>query len=163
MMFTPLLLLRQVILSLFCAGCAVYATKVAQQLPNTAQQAILVNFQPVVPPIVMLWLWGARIKGFQADGVEYELCFAPKDRKHLMPGEDIQGLALWLGSIAAGLAALMCKLASMQAYAATEMLPIVLYMGLFAVAFLPWPMPYPGSRFFFLHTLQRIMTPLQVR
>eukprot|EP00200_Dunaliella_tertiolecta_P018303 CAMPEP_0202397092 /NCGR_PEP_ID=MMETSP1128-20130828/389_1 /ASSEMBLY_ACC=CAM_ASM_000463 /TAXON_ID=3047 /ORGANISM="Dunaliella tertiolecta, Strain CCMP1320" /LENGTH=440 /DNA_ID=CAMNT_0048999977 /DNA_START=228 /DNA_END=1547 /DNA_ORIENTATION=- len=135
--------------------------RVVQQLPSIAQQAILVNFQPVVPPIVMLWLWGARVKGLQADGVEYELCFAAKDRKHLMPGEDIQGLALLLGSIAAGLAALMCKLAAMQAYASTEMLPIVLYMGLFAVAFLPWPMPYPGSRLFFLHTFQRILTPLQ--
>eukprot|EP00983_Pelagomonas_calceolata_P019366 608430-Pelagomonas_calceolata.AAC.2 len=131
LLISPSALLGQVILSLFCMACAMYTMRVVQQLPSIAQQAILVNFQPVVPPIVMLWLWGARVKGLQADGVEYELCFAAKDRKHLMPGEDIQGLALLLGSIAAGLAALMCKLAAMQAYASTEMLPIVCRRGVF--------------------------------
>jgi len=152
----------QVMGGMFCAACTAYILLEVQHLPSTAQSAMLVIFQPVVPPIVMLWLWGGRVKGFKDAGVDYELCFAANDRKHLMPGEAIQALALLLGSISAGHAALMCKLAAAKAYTMTEAVPILLYMSLFAAAFLPWPMPHAGSRMFFLSTVQRVVLPLQV-
>lgn len=102
------------------------------------------------------------MKGFRLSGIEYELCFAAKDRKFLMLGEDIQALALVLASITAGLAALMCRMVAIQAYALVDMVPVLLYGSLFAVAFLPWPLPFPNARLFCLRTVQRVLLPLQV-
>ena len=65
-------------------------------------------------------------------------------------------------SFPVGMAAVMCRLATIHAYTLIEVVPIALYLTLFAVAFLPWPMPYPSSRMFFLQTCQRVALPLQV-
>jgi hypothetical protein len=86
----------------FVLACISYVMLLSGTLHPTAQHAMLVILQPAVLPIILLWLWGARLKGFRASGIEYELCFAARDRKNLVPGEDIQALALVLASITAG-------------------------------------------------------------
>lgn len=147
----------------WCAVCTIYVLRMANGLPGVVQQAILAGVRPVVPPLVMFWLWGLTVRQFKAWGVEYELCFAVRDRKHLMSGEGAHTLALLLASITASLGALMCKLAAEEEYTRSERVPLVLYLALFLLVVLPLPIFHPSSRLFFLRTVQRVLMPLQVR
>lgn len=78
------------LLAAWCACCILIIVRIASQLDDTSRHILFLHFQPVLPPLAMLWLWGAAVRRFNALGIEYEACFAPKDRRFLLYGSDIQ-------------------------------------------------------------------------
>ena len=42
-----------------------------------------IYFQPVLPVLTMLWLWGVNVRCFEKYGVRYDVCFSNKDQKFL--------------------------------------------------------------------------------
>lgn len=88
--------------------CLLTTLQIVPSLHPTARHVLYVFFQPVAPPLLMLWLWGAAVKRFAALNVDYETCFAARDRRFLLSGEEIQKVGLF-PSMAGLLLALPCS------------------------------------------------------
>ena len=48
-----------------------------------------IYFQPVLPVLTMLWLWGVNVRCFEKYGVRYDVCFSSKDQKYLLNSRQI--------------------------------------------------------------------------
>jgi hypothetical protein len=69
----------------WCAACLATLLYCAPRTSHAVQDLLVVFFQPVVPVTAALWLWGHNVQRFQALSIDYAACFAPKDRKYLLP------------------------------------------------------------------------------
>jgi hypothetical protein len=54
------------------------------------------HFQPLPPPLLMLWCWSLTVRDFEAAGVPYAACFSERDRRRLPSAAALQRLAAWL-------------------------------------------------------------------
>ncbi len=80
-------------LLLWSAGCAAYVWAVASRpghLGHVELSVLWMYWQPALPPLLMLWLWGAAVRRMTQLAVDYEQCFAAKDRKYLLDGAEVQ-------------------------------------------------------------------------
>lgn len=48
-----------------------------------------IYFQPLLPVLIMLWLWGINVRYFERTGVRYDVCFSSKDQKFLLNSRQI--------------------------------------------------------------------------
>ena len=55
---------------LACGACTLYC---ARSMERAAARLMLLYFQPVVPPIFMLWLWARNVRCFES--YQVSACF----------------------------------------------------------------------------------------
>ena len=48
-----------------------------------------IYFQPLLPVLIMLWLWGINVRYFERTGVRYDVCFSTKDQNFLLNSREI--------------------------------------------------------------------------
>lgn len=77
---------------------AAIAFYIPQMVPE-AQDIMILYFQPVVPVVFMAWLWGFNVKRFEQQQIEYDLCFSTRDRKFLLPHEDVLEVGPWYATV----------------------------------------------------------------
>lgn len=46
-------------------------------------------WQPLAPITFMIWLWGYNVHQFENLGVPYDICFSNRDRRFLLPADDV--------------------------------------------------------------------------
>lgn len=85
--FTTLL---QLLLAAWIVACSLLSFSLSYRLQPGARNVLWLYFQPLVPPLLLLWFWGSAVKRFTAMGIDYETCFAAKDRRYMLSGQDIQ-------------------------------------------------------------------------
>lgn len=86
----PVLQPAELLVRLWLVACAITLMWCQARLHPVARHVLVLYVQPVLPALLMLWLWGAAVKRFTSLGIDYESCFATWDRRFLLPGEDIQ-------------------------------------------------------------------------
>ncbi|KAL6751081.1 EXS family-domain-containing protein [Haematococcus lacustris] len=145
---------------LWCLGCSLLVAKSLPQLHRTAHHILYLHFQPMLPPLTLLWLWGAAVRRFTSLGIDYESCFIAKDRRYLLPGHDIQKVALVLLGITLSWCALYCAACLAHWYSLAEFVPLMLYTSLAAAILLPLPIFFHATRQYFVATWMRVMLPL---
>lgn len=123
----------------------------------------LVRFQPLIPPLAMLWLWGVYVQHCEVAHVQYSLCFGAKHRKALLPSSGIY-------KIAAILMLLWCLYGSLYLWCSSSEAPIHLYsdvvaLAMYASVLLLVIWPYPGlhiaARYLFGSTCCRVLLPVR--
>lgn len=99
-------------------------------------------YQPLFPPIFMLFLWGVAVRYFEQNGIQYELCFSKDDRKYLLVSTAIFHISFILLAIvlSSACAFLYLSLYSHQGLAGWQ--PALVYAGLCGTIFLPHPFLY---------------------
>ncbi len=78
------------VLGTWCCFCSLYIVSTARQLGIVESGILWTFWQPFIPPLLMLWLWGHAVKRMEQRGVEYQQCFPMKDRKFCIDGAEIQ-------------------------------------------------------------------------
>ena len=48
-----------------------------------------IYYQPLIPVLVMLWLWGIAVRFFERKAVKYDVCFSSRDHKYLLNSRQI--------------------------------------------------------------------------
>ncbi|GIL87417.1 hypothetical protein Vretifemale_15533 [Volvox reticuliferus] len=145
----------------WCCACLLVVSYFTARTNQFARELQLIYFQPMLPVTFALWLWGHNVQRFHALGVEYELCFSPKDRKFLLPYGEIYRIASFLTIICLTCAAGFSALVSVGAFGSAELTAVVMYF--FATLLLVAPLDILGTpaRLFFGQTLQRVLLPFQ--
>ena len=76
---------------LFCGVvtvCTLRSTDVAHL------ELFYIYYQPLLPVLTMLWLWGINVRYFERIGVRYDVCFSSKDQKYLLHSREIFQVSL---------------------------------------------------------------------
>ncbi|GAX82419.1 hypothetical protein CEUSTIGMA_g9847.t1 [Chlamydomonas eustigma] len=153
--------LLDMILAMWLLACGTFTAYFWMQIEKDAARFMLIYFQPVVPALLLLWLWAHIVKSFESLQIEYDACFNAKDRKLLLTGAEIKKIALVLISIVMAWAALFAWTSACKLYFVTEVIPLALYASLVFILLFPLNVMHRPTRFFFLSTVKRVMLPLQ--
>lgn len=43
-----------------------------------------IYYQPIIPIVVMFWLWGIAVRIFERNHIRYDVCFSVKDQRYLL-------------------------------------------------------------------------------
>ncbi len=71
---------------LFC-GLVTVVTLRSTDVAHT--ELFYIYYQPLLPVLTMLWLWGINVRYFERAGVRYDVCFSSKDQKYLLNSRQI--------------------------------------------------------------------------
>lgn len=71
---------------LFCGLVTVVALR-STDVAHT--EVFYIYYQPLLPVLTMLWLWGINVRYFERTGVRYDACFSSKDQKYLLDSREI--------------------------------------------------------------------------
>ena len=69
-----------------CFSLLVYS---APKIHSEGLSSLVLYFQPLVPIAFMVWLWGYNVHQFENMGVPYDICFSARDRRFLVPADDV--------------------------------------------------------------------------
>lgn len=127
----------------------------------TARSLCQRYFQPLLPPILMLWLWAHNVRAFEQQQVPYAECFSPRDRRALLSSGDLARLALAASTTVSTWACLFVWTAAGRMYLATEYIPTLLYCSVIVLLALPFNALGRAGRLLFLQTVQRVLLPVQ--
>ncbi|PRW59731.1 SPX and EXS domain-containing 1-like isoform X1 [Chlorella sorokiniana] len=130
-------------------------------LNKTQRDLYFLYYQPFLPMLAMLWLWGTAVRFWERRRIRYDVCFLSEDQRYLLRSGQLFQIANVLSSIvlSSGLAfvyLLAYGLPHLAAY-----LPGALYCSLLALFLFPGNLLERDSRLFFGRTLWRIVTPLR--
>lgn len=78
-------LLAQVAMVLLVCMCCMVLAHTLPALDDNHTKLLWTFFQPLAPPLLMLWLWMHTVQYFELKNIQYAACFAPKHRKYLVP------------------------------------------------------------------------------
>lgn len=128
--------------------------------PSVTLHLFHLYYQPLLPPIFMLFLWGIAVRYFEDHGIQYELCFGKEDRKYLLASTAIFYLSLILSLFVflSGCAFLYLSLSGFQGVAAWQ--PTLVYAGLLAALLLPHPFLYQVGEFMLSENDSALINPL---
>ncbi|KAG1680778.1 hypothetical protein FOA52_008111 [Chlamydomonas sp. UWO 241] len=145
----------------WCAACALCAGLCVPRMEDAAVDLAIVYFQPLLPPLLMLWLWAHNTGCFEDAKLPFEECFALKDRRYVISSGDIQKLATAFTVVFATWAALFGAACATRSYALAEYVPLLLYISTAVLLTLPVAVLARPTRAFFLHTVQRVLLPVR--
>lgn len=118
-----------------------------------------IYFQPLLPVLTMLWLWGINVRYFERQGVRYDVCFSSKDQRFLLNSREIFQSAGLMTTVVLTSAALFCAHCMLQQDKAAALHPPLMYACVVALLLLPWDAAFKDTRMFFSATLFRVATP----
>eukprot|EP00892_Ulva_mutabilis_P010445 jgi/Ulvmu1/7773/UM004_0002.1 len=157
--------MRKLINALSWALAAGLLFAIAPALPAGATDALFIFYQPMLPMLLMLWLWTLVVSFFEAYYIRYDACFAAEHLKFLLSADALATLAESFTTLMAVSVSAYIMLASNGYFLLASLQP-----GLFFVAiaiFLANPLDfthdttYGAQRWFFLETLRRVVLPFQ--
>eukprot|EP00887_Chlorella_sp_A99_P004134 scaffold23.g4134.t1 len=131
---------------------------------RTASQAYVdlffLYYQPFLPLLAMLWLWGLNLRFFERCGVPYQMCFPARDRAFLLPSSSVFQICNVLSAAVLTSGAAFLRHCCNGSPAAAAVHPPLLYAGLLALLLFPGRLLFRDTRRFFGATLWRVLTPL---
>lgn len=155
--------------------CVVLVLQHSKALDKRHVQLLWTYFQPLGPPLLMLWLWAQAVAHFEQRHIAFEACFPALERRWLAPSSHIFRLCViftWL--VFGGLALCTCLCAATAAAVpaaagspagqpplAPLLVPPLLYLSLALALLLPVNVLRKSSRMFFACTLLKVLVPLQ--
>lgn len=140
---------------------------IAPSLPAGATDALFIFYQPMLPMLLMLWLWTVVVAFFEKYYVRYDACFAAEHLKFLLSAADLARVAESLTTLMAASISAYIILVSNNYIVLASYQPGIFFAGI--AMFLANPldfaqeMAYSSQRWFFLDTLRRVILPFQVR
>lgn len=141
---------------LFCGFITVAALR-STDVAHT--ELFYIYYQPLLPVLTMLWLWGINVRYFERCGVRYDVCFAAKDQKYLLNSRQIFQSAGLATTVALTSSAVFCMHCWLQQDQAASLHPPLMYACILALVLLPWDVAFKETRMFFSTTLFRVATP----
>ena len=135
----------------------------ASRLPDPQQHRLLfLYYQPMVPPLALLWLWSVAVGTFHSLHISYEDCFPPSQRELLLSAPQVRDLAAHLTSLVAASACAFCTGAITGVTSIASMAPPALYLALLGLLLLPLRGALHGpSRLFFARNLAKLAVPIR--
>lgn len=139
---------------------------VAPSLSAGATDALFIFYQPLLPMLVMLWLWTVVVSFFEAYYVRYDACFATEHLKFLLSADDLTRIAesfttLMSLSVSAYVLLVINGYVVLASYQ-----PGVFFAAVAMLLANPLDLAqdtnYSPQRWFFLDTLRRVVLPFQV-
>mmetsp|Transcript_1531 Transcript_1531/g.4104 ORF Transcript_1531/g.4104 Transcript_1531/m.4104 type:complete len:569 (-) Transcript_1531:161-1867(-) len=143
----------------WCGMCMLCVTYNCHFMEPNAVDLGIIYFQPLIPPLAMLWLWSHNVSRFEALKLPYDECFSPKDRKYLAPAADIRRLATTATVVFTTWACIFASACASRWYAIAEYVPFLLYCSFCVLLALPLDMLSRPTRSFFVVTAQRVIIP----
>lgn len=127
----------------------------------SADHAALVHvyYAPLVPPLLMLWLWTVNVAVFEARRIRYEVCFSAGDQRCLAPSKAICQIALWCTTLFLSSLAAFCYLSAMHENWLAGWQPPLLYGALVLLLLWPGEALSGSARRLFRSTLMRVAAP----
>jgi hypothetical protein len=126
------------------------------RLPRSQHQLLILYYQPVVPPLALLWLWSVAVSTFQGLRISYEDCFPVSQRDLLLSAPQLRDLASCLTCLAAVSACAFSTGALAGWTRLASSAPPALYIVLLALLTLPLNGAlHAPSRLFFARTLAK--------
>jgi hypothetical protein len=157
--------------------CVVLILQYSQALDRPHVQLLWTYFQPLGPPLLMLWLWAQAVSHFEQRHIAFEACFPEAERRWLAPSRDIYSTCMVLTWLGFGALALCARLSSAAAAAAASgaaanvpasqpplaplMVPPLLYFSVAMTLLMPVNVLRKSSRMFFARTVLKVLAPLQ--
>jgi hypothetical protein len=158
--------------------CVLLILQHSQVLDKRHVQLLWTYFQPLGPPLLMLWLWAQAVAHFEQRHIAFEACFPESERKWLAPSRDIYSACMVLTWLALGGLALCAQLCATAAAAAAApaaaagvpasqpplaplLVPPLLYFSLALTLIMPANVMRKQSRMFFARTVMKVLVPLQ--
>ena len=56
---------------------------------QAAEELFYIYYQPLIPVIIMIWLWGIVVRYFERNTVKYDVCFPTRDQKFLLSSRQV--------------------------------------------------------------------------
>jgi hypothetical protein len=155
--------------------CVVLILQHSKALDKRHVQLLWTYFQPLGPPLLMLWLWAQAVAHFEQRHIAFEACFPESERRWLAPSKNIYSICVVLTWFVFGgltLCAQLCAAAAAAAPAAAGvpssqpplaplLVPPLLYLSLSLVLLMPVNVLRKQSRLFFARTVMKVLVPLQ--
>jgi hypothetical protein len=157
--------------------CVVLILQYSKALDKPHAQLLWTYFQPLGPPLLMLWLWAQAVSHFEQRHIPFEACFPETERRWLAPSKDIYSTCMVLTWLGFGALTLCARLSAAAAAAATVpaaanvpasqpplaplMVPPLLYFGVAMTLLMPVNALRKSSRMFFTRTVLKVLVPLQ--
>lgn len=150
----------------FCCAAWLTTTLVISlsAIPKLDQEGLdvlYVFFQPFCPCLLMLWLWTLNVRHFESVPINYKVCFAPPERRFLLPFAKLIKVAAILTGIALTGACTCAWLCVRHVHAATGWIPLATYMAVGGFLVMPLRFMHRGSRMYFATTFQRVLVPVR--
>ena len=140
---------------------------IAPSLPAGATDALFIFYQPMLPMLLMLWLWTFVIFFFEKYFIRYDACFAAEHLKFLLSADALTAIAESLTTIMALSVSAYIILARNGYTVLASFQPGIFFAGIAMYLANPLDftheMSYSPQRWFFLDTLRRVTLPFQVR
>lgn len=118
-------------------------------------------FQPLGPPLLLLWLWSIAVAHFEKQQIHFEACFPRKERKFLVPSKDLFAAARACTCLGIGCLAVCAWLCTTGAAITPLFVPSVMYGTMAALTVMPFDILRLQSRRFFMRTLWKVLVPVQ--
>jgi hypothetical protein len=136
-------------------------------MPKGVIDALFIFFQPILPFLLMLWLWIVVVWYFEQRGIRYEHCFAAEHNRYLVSSGILTRIAAaFTTALAIGVIVFLLLFRNGFVVAAS-MLPGLMIVCLALMLGNPLDGVYDNSftsqRWFFLNTLGRVVLPVRVR
>lgn len=124
-------------------------------------QLLWTYFQPLTPPLVMLWLWAKAVAHFERQQILYDACFPEQERKYLAPSNDLFSASRAYNCIGLGGLALCAWLCSKGSATSALLVPPLLYGTMGMLPIIPINVLRQPSRRFFMRTFLKVLLPVQ--
>ncbi|KAF8070926.1 PDIL2-2 [Scenedesmus sp. PABB004] len=140
--------------------CALLVLRWARALDAQHVALLYTYWQPLAPPLLMLWLWARAVEHWEAAGQPYDACWPEAERRWLPPARELFAAARLLTCASAGALAACAWLCTTGRPLAPLALPPLAYLAAGAALLAPGAPPRRGARLFFARTLLKVGAPL---
>jgi hypothetical protein len=75
--------------TIWCTLCGLLVIPMLYVSTQADYELFYIYYQPLIPVLAMLWLWGIVVRYFERNTVKYNVCFSSKDHKYLLNSRQI--------------------------------------------------------------------------
>eukprot|EP00878_Enallax_costatus_P016258 GHUV01017054.1.p1 GENE.GHUV01017054.1~~GHUV01017054.1.p1 ORF type:complete len:425 (+),score=75.63 GHUV01017054.1:708-1982(+) len=141
--------------------CIFMVVQLSRSLDKQHIQLLWTYFQPIGPPLLLLWLWSITVAHFEKQQIPFDVCFPEKERKLLAASKDLFAAARAYSCAVVGGLALCAWLCTTGSSLTPLLVPPVLYGTMAALTVMPVDVLRLQSRRFFVRTLCKVLVPVQ--
>ncbi|KAK9811761.1 hypothetical protein WJX72_009628 [[Myrmecia] bisecta] len=120
-----------------------------------------IYYQPLIPMLGMLWLWGINVRFFEQRCIKYDVCFSVRDQKYLLTSRQIFQAAGLLSTLVMTSAALFTYHCAYGHEKTASFHPPLVYTVMATLFLLPVNLAFKDTRLFFSSTFWRVVTPFR--
>lgn len=94
-----LVCMQKPMFTVWCVLCALVVVAMLQFSTEADYDLFFIYYQPLIPVLVMLWLWGIAVRFFERKAVKYDVCFSSRDHKYLLNSRQIFQVSISLAAV----------------------------------------------------------------